>query len=69
MAKSQITTIADKLGKIGDSFTVHMYDNGFMLEASGRDHDENWKSAKILCNNPDQLVALVSEAINLPRDE
>jgi hypothetical protein len=40
-----------------------------MLEASGRDHEENWKSAKILCNNPDQLVALVSEAINMPRDE
>ncbi len=69
MAKLPISSIADKLGKIGDSFTVYMYDNGFMLEASGRDHEENWKSAKILCNNPDQLVALVSEAINMPRDE
>jgi hypothetical protein len=69
MAKSQIVGITDKLSKIGDSFTINVYDNGYMLEASGRDHEDNWKTAKILCNTQDQLVALVSEAINMTRDE
>jgi hypothetical protein len=69
MAKSQIIGITDKLSKIGDSFTINVYDNGYMLEASGRDHEDNWKTAKILCNTQDQLVALVSEAINMTRDE
>lgn len=60
--------IEDKLAKISDSFTVNMYDNGFMFEASGRDSDNDWVSTKILCNTIDELVQLIKEASAMDRD-
>lgn len=60
--------IKDKLTKIGDSFSVNMYDNGFMFEASGRNEDSDWASVKILCNTLDELVKLIEEASTLERD-
>jgi hypothetical protein len=61
--------LADKLTKANESFTINRYDNGFMIEVSGRDSDDEWKTAKILCNTEDELVDLVREAVNLPKDE
>ena len=60
--------IENKLAKISDSFTVNMYDNGFMFEVSGRDHDGDWVSAKILCNTLEDLVPLIKEAAAMERD-
>jgi hypothetical protein len=60
--------IEDKLSKIGDSFTVNMYDNGFMFEASGRTEDGDWAGTKILCNTLDELVQLIKEASAMERD-
>jgi len=58
----------DKLAKVNDSFSVNMYDNGYMFEISGRNEDEDWTTAKIVCNNIDELVALIKEASSMPRD-
>jgi hypothetical protein len=60
--------IENKLTKISDSFTVNMYDNGFMFEASGRDSENDWASVKILCNSLDELVQLIKEASAMERD-
>jgi hypothetical protein len=60
--------IEDKLTKISDSFTVNMYDNGFMFEASGRDLVSDWASVKILCSSLDELVQLIKEASTMERD-
>lgn len=60
--------IEDKLTKISDSFTVNMYDNGYMFEASGRDSESDWASVKILCNSLDELVQLIKEASAMERD-
>ena len=46
-----------------------MYDNGYMIEVNGRDHDDEWKTAKIIVGTDDELLALVKEAINLPRND
>ena len=69
MAKKSISKIGDKLAKVNESFTVNMYDNGYMFEIGGRDSDNEWKSAKIMCSTVDQLIALVKEATELERDE
>lgn len=61
--------ISDKLSKVNESFNVYMYDNGYMFEISGRDADNDYKTAKIMCANLEQLVALVQEATELERDE
>ncbi len=58
----------NKLAKVNDNFTVYMYDNGYMLEISGRTDTEEWATAKILCNTLDELVALITEASTMDRD-
>lgn len=61
--------LSDKLSKCGDSLTVNMYDNGFMVEVSGRDSEDDWKTAKIMCPTLDEVYAVINEAATiLPRD-
>jgi len=60
--------LENKLAKVNDNFTVYMYDNGYMLEISGRTEAEEWATAKILCNTLDELVALITEATDMERD-
>lgn len=62
-------SIKDKLEKVSDSFTVSIYDNGFLFDMGGRDFDGDWKSTKILCTDIDHLMALIKEAVDMPRDE
>jgi hypothetical protein len=60
--------LSSKLEKVNDSFSVNMYDNGYMFEINGRDDNEDWVTAKIVCNTVDELVALIKEASEMPRD-
>lgn len=61
--------LSDKLAKVGDSLTVNMYDNGYMIEVSGHDHDNDWKTAKILCSSLEEVYAVINEAATtLPRE-
>ena len=71
MSKSKensVMKIGDKLAKVNEDMTIRMYDNGFMFEISGRNHDDDWKSAKILVNSVDELVELINEAVLMERD-
>jgi hypothetical protein len=67
MATKKISKIADKLDKVNESFTINMYDNGFMIEVGGRKDDE-WKTAKIMVPTIDELVVLIKEAAEMDRD-
>jgi hypothetical protein len=58
----------EKIEKVNDNFSVYMYDNGFMLEISGRDDNGDWATAKILCKDMDQLISLIKEAADMERD-
>jgi hypothetical protein len=60
--------LSDKLKKCGDSLTVNLYDNGFMIEVSGRDSDDDWKTAKIMCPTLDEVYAVIKEAASMTRD-
>lgn len=60
--------LADKLVKCSDSLTVNMYDNGYMVEVSGRDSNEDWKTAKIMCNSIEEVNAVIKEASEMERD-
>jgi hypothetical protein len=62
-----MTKINNKLAKVDESFTVNRYDNGFMLEISGRDHDDDWATSKIIVSDIEQLIDLVKEAAMLPK--
>lgn len=60
--------LSDKLNKVSDSLQVYFYDNGFMVEVSGRDDSDDWKTAKIMCTNLDEVSEIIKEAASLPRD-
>ena len=60
--------LSDKLSKCNDSLTVNMYDNGFMVEVSGRDNKDDWKTTKIMCPTLDDVVQVIKDASEMPRD-
>lgn len=50
-----------KLTKVNDNFTVNRYDNGWMVEVSGRNKKDDWVTAKVMCNTEEELVAIIKE--------
>jgi hypothetical protein len=59
--------INDKLSKVDESFTVYMYDNGFMFEVSGQDSNEDWATAKIMCTSMEEVAELAQEVAEMER--
>ena len=51
----------NKLDKVNESITVNRYDNGFMVEVGGRDKENDWKTAKVLCNTEAEMLDVVKE--------
>lgn len=66
--KTTVTKISDKLSKVNDSFTINMYDNGYMLEIGGRDSNDDWKNAKITVSSIEDLAELIKEASEMERE-
>ena len=60
--------ITDKLAKVDESYAITMVDNGFMFEIGGRDTEGDWSRAKFIVVDIDNLISLVREAAELPRD-
>jgi hypothetical protein len=58
----------NKLAKVNESITLNRYDNGYMVEVGGRDEDSEWKTAKILCNTEDEMLAVVKEWTTMDLD-
>lgn len=50
-----------KLAKVNDSFTVNRYDNGFMIEITGLNEDDDWKTIKVICNTDEDLKSVIDE--------
>lgn len=50
-----------KLAKVSESLTVYRYDNGWMVEISGRNKKEEWVTAKTLCNTEDDMLSVIKE--------
>jgi hypothetical protein len=63
-----VSNISDKLVKVNESFTVNMYDNGYMIEVGGRNKKGDYTNAKIMCSSVEQLQVLVQEACSMERD-
>ena len=58
-----------KLAKVNESITINRYDNGFMIEVSGRDDENDWKTAKIMCATREELFAVINEALDMEKDD
>ncbi len=48
-----------KLAKVNDSITLNRYDNGWMVEISGKDVDGEWKTSKIIANTESDLIEVI----------
>ena len=46
-----------------------MYDNGYMVEVGGRNEEDNWITSKIICSSLDEVIELVKEAAEMPRND
>ena len=57
-----------KLAKVNESITINRYDNGFMVEVGGRDDENDWKTAKVLCATEADMMAVVQEWISMDLD-
>lgn len=69
MARPQISKLSDKITRVSENYTVYMYDNGFMIEVSGRDDNDEYRTAKIMVPTVEQLLELVKEAASMDKDE
>lgn len=74
MVKEKKTTkgdsmkLSDKLSKASDNCQVHFYDNGYMVEVGGRNHDDDWTTAKIMCSTLEEVNVVILEASEMDRD-
>ena len=67
--EGSVKKLSDKLVKVNENFTINMYDNGYMIEVSGRDDEDNWKTSKIIVDTVEELLVLVREATEIERAE
>ena len=67
MAKN-VKKVSDKLAKVNDSFTINMYDNGFMIEIGGQTKNDDWSTAKILVSEINDLLEIIKEVAEMERN-
>lgn len=65
---AKITKIGDKLDKVGECVNVYFYDNAYMVEANGKDANDDWTNVKLMCKDLNEVQALLQEVEALPRD-
>lgn len=53
--------VSEKLRKVDDSVTINFYDNGYMVDVSGRDFNDDYSSSKIICESLEQVYKLLDE--------
>lgn len=62
-----ISKPSDKLIKADESLTLYKYDNGYLVEVSGRDKTDEWATAKILVSSLEEVFEIIEDADTLPR--
>lgn len=65
---AKVTKISDKLVKVCETVNVYFYDNAYMVEANGRDSDDDWATAKLVCRDLAEVQALLEEVDSLPKE-
>lgn len=60
--------VSEKLTKVDTSVTVYLYDNGYMVEIGGKDHEDDWATARIMCTDLKEVNAVIEEVSQMPRD-
>ena len=51
----------DELSKVDDSIRLNIMHNGFTIEVSGRDHEDDWKTIKLITHDLEKLFDYIRE--------
>lgn len=57
--------VRDKLRKTDECVSVYFYDNGYMVDVSGRDHNDDYASSKMICGSMEEVIAILDEVNNM----
>lgn len=60
-------SVKSKLTHVDESFSVNLYDNGYMIEVRGKDKKGDYKTSKIMVGTADELIELVREITTMER--
>ena len=55
------------LTKRDEEFTVYEYDNGYMLQCSGRDDKDEWATSKMMYHRVDDMINGILDLLKLPK--
>lgn len=50
----------ERIRKVNDSITLNRYDNGWMVEISGKTSEDDWVTAKLVCTTQEELFELIA---------
>ena len=56
------------LTKVGEQVNIYLYDNGFMVEVSGTDLNDDWKTVKHVCLNENELFETIRKYTTMERE-
>jgi len=62
-----MSKVSYKLTKVNESFTINMYDNGYMIEVGGRNGSDEWRTSKIMVTELEDLFEVIREIISMER--
>ena len=58
-----------KLVKVNESFTIHRYDNGFMVEVGGRNKKDDWVTCKLVLKDVAEVHTIVDAITQMPKED
>ncbi len=61
------TKVIDHFAKVNDNYTITNCQNGFVVEVSGQDSEENWITTKFVFKTLDELKDAVQDLAWMPR--
>ena len=68
MSHNTTSLVKEGFSKVDETIEVRRVTNGYIVETRGRNSEEDWVGAKIICGSLDEVVALLDEHSKLPLD-
>jgi hypothetical protein len=61
------TKLVDYFAKVNDNYTITNCQNGYMVDVSGQDIEENWINSKFVFKTIDELKDVIQDLAWMPK--
>lgn len=61
MNEVKVNMVSNLFSSVNDSVTVYRFENGWMVEISGRDRFDEWPTKKIVCSDLKNVLTILEE--------